>query len=330
VETFLRGLPKAELHLHIEGTLEPEMMFDLAQRNDVTLPYANVEEIRAAYEFENLQSFLDVYYAGASVLVTASDFSALMSAYLDRAIADGVRHAEIFFDPQTHTERGIAIETVFTGFAAAQDRDADRISTSLILCFLRHLPPESAVSTLRDALAWRDRFIAVGLDSGEAGNPPELFVDAYREAKAAGLRLVAHAGEEGPADYVRSALDVLHVERIDHGVRAADDPDLVARLVAEGIPLTMCPLSNQKLQVFPDLRDHNLKQLLDQGVRVTINSDDPSYFGGYILDNYLAIADALNLGRDDLILLARNSIEATFLADDAKAVLLAEIDDYVQ
>jgi len=330
VETFLRGLPKAELHLHIEGTLEPEMMFDLAQRNDVTLPYANVAEIRAAYEFENLQSFLDVYYAGASVLVTASDFSALMSAYLDRAIADGVRHAEIFFDPQTHTERGIAIETVFTGFAAAQDRYADRISTSLILCFLRHLPPESAVSTLRAALVWRDRFIAVGLDSGEAGNPPELFVDAYREAKAAGLRLVAHAGEEGPADYVRSALDILHVERIDHGVRAADDPNLVARLVAEGIPLTMCPLSNQKLQVFPDLRDHNLKQLLDQGVRVTINSDDPSYFGGYILDNYLAIADALNLDRDDLILLARNSIEATFLADDAKAVLLAEIDDYVQ
>ncbi|VAV96793.1 Adenosine deaminase [hydrothermal vent metagenome] len=329
METFLRGLPKAELHLHIEGTLEPEMMFDLAQRNDVTLPYANVAEIRAAYEFENLQSFLDVYYAGASVLVTASDFSALMSAYLDRAIADGVRHAEIFFDPQTHTERGIAIETVFTGFAAAQDRYTDRISTSLILCFLRHLPPESAVSTLRAALAWRDRFIAVGLDSGEAGNPPELFVDAYREAKAAGLRLVAHAGEEGPADYVRSALDILHVERIDHGVRAADDPNLVARLVAEGIPLTMCPLSNQKLQVFPDLRDHNLKQLLDQGVRVTINSDDPSYFGGYILDNYLAIADALNLGRDDLILLARNSIEATFLADDAKAVLLAEIDDYV-
>ncbi len=329
MEAYVRGLPKAELHLHIEGTLEPEMMFDLAARNGIELPYADVDEIRAAYEFENLQSFLDIYYAGASVLVTQADFSDLMSAYLDRAIADGVRRAEIFFDPQTHTERGISMATVINGLAAAQDTYAEHISTSLILCFLRHLPPEAAVATLREAMPYRDKFQAVGLDSGEAGNPPELFVDAYREAAAAGLHLVAHAGEEGPAEYVRSALDKLHVERIDHGVSASDDPSLVARLATEGVPLTMCPLSNKKLRVFPDLRDHNLKQLLDQGVKVTINSDDPSYFGGYVVDNYLAIAEALDLDRDDMVRLARNSLEATFLDDDAKASLIAELDAYV-
>jgi adenine deaminase len=329
VEAFVRGLPKAELHLHIEGTLEPEMMFGLAARNAIELPYASVADIRAAYEFEDLQSFLDIYYAGASVLVTEEDFDDLMSAYLERAIAEGVRRAEIFFDPQTHTERGIPIGTVLDGFARAQARFEDRISTSLILCFLRHLSPDAAAATLREALPYRDRFEAVGLDSGEAGNPPELFVAAYRQAEAAGLHLVAHAGEEGPAAYVRSALDNLRVERIDHGVHAADDPSLVARLAEEGIPLTMCPLSNQKLQIFPDLREHNLKLLLDAGVKVTVNSDDPSYFGGYVLDNYLAIADALNLDRDDLIRLARNSIEATFLDDDPKAALLTELDDYV-
>ena len=329
MEAFVRGLPKSELHLHIEGTLEPEMMFSLAARNGIDIPFASVDEIRSAYEFTDLQSFLDIYYAGASVLVTHDDFRDLMAAYLNRAIGDGVRRAEIFFDPQTHTSRGISIGTVINGLAAAQQEYEERISTSLILCFLRHLSPAAAVETLREALPYRDKFQAVGLDSGEVGNPPELFVDAYREAASAGLRLVAHAGEEGPAAYVRSALNVLHVERIDHGIRAADDPDLVDRLVQEAIPLTMCPLSNQKLQVFPDLRDHNLKDLLDKGVKVTVNSDDPSYFGGYVLDNYLAIAKALDLDQDDLTLLARNSIEATFLGQTDKAALIAELETYL-
>ncbi|MCH7669251.1 MAG: adenosine deaminase [Acidobacteria bacterium] len=329
MEAFVRGLPKAELHLHIEGTLEPEMMFSLAARNGIDIPFASVDEIRSAYEFTDLQSFLDIYYAGASVLVTHDDFRDLMAAYLDRAIGDGVRRAEIFFDPQTHTSRDIPMETVIGGLATAQREYEDRISTSLILCFLRHLPPAAAVETLREALPYRDKFQAVGLDSGEVGNPPELFVDAYREAASTGLRLVAHAGEEGPAAYVRSALDVLRVERIDHGIRAAEDPGLIDRLVREAIPLTMCPLSNQKLQVFPDLRDHNLKDLLDKGVKVTVNSDDPSYFGGYVLDNYLAIAKALDLDRDDLALLARNSIEATFLDQAEKAVLIAELNSYI-
>lgn len=330
LEAFVRGLPKAELHVHIEGTLEPELMFALAARNGIELPFGSVEEIRAAYEFTNLQSFLDIYYAGASVLVSADDFHDLMAAYLERAIADGVRRAEIFFDPQTHTERGIPIATVFEGFARAQEAYADRISTDLILCFLRHLSPADAVATLDEALPHRDRFIAVGLDSSEVGNPPGDFVDAYRRAAEAGLRVVAHAGEEGPAAYVRDALDILGAERIDHGVRAADDPALVERLADEGIPLTMCPLSNKRLQVFPDLRDHNLGDFLDAGVRVTVNSDDPAYFGGYVGDNYLAIAGALDLTQADLVVLARNSLDASFLPDGEKAALVAELDAYAK
>ncbi len=326
---FIRGLPKAELHLHIEGTLEPEMMFAMAERNRIEVPYFTVEEVRAAYEFDDLQSFLDIYYAGAAVLVEQRDFTELMAAYLDKAVADGVRRAEIFFDPQTHTERGIDIGTVIEGLAAAQDAYADRISTSLILCFLRHLSGDEATATLEEALPYLDLIDAVGLDSSEVGNPPDEFAEAYALARENGLRRVAHAGEEGPPAYVWGALDVLGVERIDHGVRAEEDDDLLARIVADKVPLTMCPLSNQKLQVFPDLSEHNLKRLLDHGVRVSVNSDDPAYFGGYILDNYVAIVTALGLDRTDVIRIAKHSIESTFLDYSQKAALLAEIDDYV-
>ena len=326
--SFVRALPKAELHLHIEGTLEPEMMFDLAARNGIDLPFANVEEVRAAYEFSDLQSFLDIYYQGAAVLVTEQDFFDLMYAYLARAAADGVRRAEIFFDPQTHTERGIDFSVFMKGFTRAIETANQEwgISAALIMCFLRHLPGETAVATWSEAVPYTNLMIGVGLDSSEVGNPPEWFTEAYQLARDAGLHAVAHAGEEGPPSYISGALDSLGAERIDHGVRSAEDPALVLRLVAEQIPLTMCPLSNVKLRVFDRLEDHNLKDLLDRGVRVTINSDDPAYFGGYVLDNYVAITEALNLSRDDLITLARNSIEATFLAEDEKAALLAELD----
>jgi adenosine deaminase len=326
--SFVRALPKAELHLHIEGTLEPEMMFDLAARNGIDLPFASVEEVRAAYEFSDLQSFLDIYYQGAAVLVTEQDFFDLMYAYLARAAADGVRRAEIFFDPQTHTERGIDFSVFMAGFTRAIEAASNEwgISAALILCFLRHLPGEAAVETWSEAAPYADLLIGVGLDSSEVGNPPEWFAEAYQLARDAGLHAVAHAGEEGPPAYIVGALDSLGSERIDHGVRSAEDPALVDRLVAEQVPLTMCPLSNVKLRVFDRLEDHNLKELLDRGVRVTINSDDPAYFGGYVLDNYVAIAEALDLSRDDVITLARNSIEATFLSADEKAALLAELD----
>lgn len=326
--SFIRALPKAELHLHIEGTLEPEMMFDLAARNGIDLPFANVEEVRAAYEFSDLQSFLDIYYQGAAVLVTEQDFFDLMYAYLERAAADGVRRAEIFFDPQTHTERGIGFSVFMGGFTRAMQAAYNEwgISAALIMCFLRHLPGEAAVETWSEAAPYADLMIGVGLDSSEVGNPPEWFAAAYQLARDAGLHAVAHAGEEGPPAYIVGALDSLGAERIDHGVRSAEDPALIERLVAERIPLTMCPLSNVKLRVFDRLEDHNLKDLLDRGVRVTINSDDPAYFGGYALDNYVAAAEALNLSRDDLITLARNSIEATFLPVDEKDALLADLE----
>ena len=329
MERFVRGLPKVELHLHIEGTLEPELMFRLAERNRLDLPYGSVEDVRAAYQFEDLQSFLDIYYQAAAVLRTEDDFADLMAAYLARAVADGVRHAEIFFDPQTHTERGIDVGTVVRGFVRAQQEAAPNITSALILCFLRHLPSKSAVEVFEEARPFLDHIQGVGLDSGEAGNPPELFAEPYRLAVESGLRPVAHAGEEGPAAYVRSALDVLGVERIDHGVRAADDPALTDRLARERIPLTMCPLSNQKLKVVPDLRDHNLKQLMDAGVLVTVNSDDPAYFGGYVADNYLAIAEALELSRDQIVQLALNSVEASFLPEHRKIEIRNEIIAYV-
>ena len=325
--SFISSLPKAELHLHIEGTLEPEMMFDLAARNGIDLPYATVDEVRAAYEFSDLQTFLDIYYQGAAVLVTEEDFHDLMLAYLERAAHDGVRRAEIFFDPQTHTERGIGFGVFMDGFTRAIAYAEERwdISTALIMCFLRHLPGDAAIGTWHEAQPFADRIIGVGLDSAEVGNPPEWFAQAYALARSAGQHAVAHAGEEGPPEYITGALDALGAERIDHGVRCEEDPSLVERLVRDQIPLTMCPLSNVKLRVFDRLEDHNLKRLLDRGVRVTVNSDDPAYFGGYILDNYVAVADALNLSRDDLVALAHNSIEATFLPDENKQALLDEL-----
>lgn len=331
MESFIRGLPKVELHIHIEGTLEPEMMFRMAARNGIDLPFADVDEVRAAYQFTDLQSFLDIYYQGAAVLRTQQDFYDLMWAYLERVAAENLRHAEMFFDPQTHTDRGIPFEVFMGGFAQARADAARRlgVSTMLIMCFLRHLPEEAALETLEQARPFLDAIEAVGLDSGEVGNPPEKFERVFARARQAGLRTVAHAGEEGPPDYIRDALDLLGAERIDHGVACEQDPALLQRLVEARIPLTMCPLSNVKLRVFDTLADHNLKRLLDSGVPVMLNSDDPAYFGGYLTDNYLAAQQALALDEDDLARLARNGIEATFLDADSKAALLAELDAYL-
>ena len=328
---WLRALPKAELHLHIECTLEPEMMFELAARNGVTLPYANVQAVRDAYQFTDLQSFLDLYYAGAGVLVTEQDFYDLTMAYLRRAQADGVVHTELMFDPQTHTQRGIALETVFAGLARAlrEARDTMGISSYLLLSFLRHLSEADAFATLESALplreAYADLWIGIGLDSGERGNPPEKFARVYARCAELGFRLVAHAGEEGPPEYVRSALDTLKVERIDHGVRSQEDPALLQDLIQRRVPLTVCPLSNLKLAVVKDLRDHNLAQLLRAGAVITINSDDPAYFGGYVLDNYIASAQALDLSRDELVTLAANSLKASFLPSSQQTALLARL-----
>jgi len=316
--------------LHIEGTLEPELMFELARRNGVHLPHASVDDLRRAYVFNDLQSFLDIYYAGCQVLLTEQDFYDLTWAYLTRAAGQGVRHAEIFFDPQTHTDRGVPFETVITGIHRALEdgRDQLSISSGLICCFLRHLSEEAALQTLSQALPYRDWLLGVGLDSSEVGNPPSKFRAVYERARQAGLRAVAHAGEEGPPAYVWEALDLLRAERIDHGVRSAEDPRLVGRLVEERIPLTVCPLSNVKLRIFPTLRQHNLKQLLDRGLLVTVNSDDPAYFGGYVGDNFGASATALGLGRDQLLTLARNSFTASFLPDDQKRAYLAAVDQF--
>ncbi len=326
--SFIRQLPKAELHVHIEGTLEPEMMFDLAKRNGVDIPFDSVEAIRAAYDFTSLQSFLDIYYQGAEVLVTEQDFFDLMAAYLERAHADGVRRAEIFFDPQTHTARGIELRVVIGGFSRAIADATARLgmSAGLIMCFLRHLPPEEAVATWHEAEPFVGELLGVGLDSSEVGNPPEWFADAFDLAREAGLHRVAHAGEEGPPEYITSALDVLGAERIDHGVRCDEDSAVVRRLIADQIPLTMCPLSNLKLRVIGSMEDHNLKRLLDLGVKVTVNADDPPYFGGYILDNYVAAADALGLTRREMVQLARNSIEAAFMDETERRPLLDELD----
>ncbi len=316
--TFIRQLPKAELHVHIEGTLEPDLIFRLAERNGVTLPYADVDALRAAYQFTNLQSFLDLYYAGAAVLLTEQDFYDMTMAYLTRIAQDGVVHAEIMFDPQTHTERGVPIADVFAGIVRAlrEGRTKWGITSCLIMSFLRHLSEQAAFDTLEQALPLRadyaDVWLGIGLDSGEQGNPPEKFERVYARCRELGFYLVAHAGEEGPADYVSAALDKLNVIRIDHGVRSEENPALVARLAASRIPLTVCPLSNLKLKVVSDMREHNLKRLLDQGLCVTINSDDPAYFGGYLLDNYVAVAQALDLDDEDLVKLARNSMDARF------------------
>ena len=327
-ERLLRELPKAELHLHIEGTLEPELMFELAQRNGVSLAHSDVEAVRRAYVFEDLQSFLDIYYAGCQVLLTERDFYDLTTAYLRRAADQGVRHAEIFFDPQTHTDRGVEFSTVVHGITAAlADGERDLgVTSRLILCFLRDLSAESAMATLEMALPHRGAIVAVGLDSAEVGHPPEKFREVFDRARAEGFLTVAHAGEEGPPEYIWQALDILRVARIDHGVRCAEDEQLLRRLVAEQVPLTVCPLSNVKLRVFPTLADHNLAELLRRGLRVTINSDDPAYFGGYIADNYIATAGALGLTRAEVVQLARNSFLASFLDERERQPHLDAID----
>lgn len=320
-------LPKAELHLHIEGTLEPELAFALADRNGVTLPYADTEELREAYLFSDLQSFLDLYYALMAVLRTEEDFADLADAYLARAAEQGVRHAEIFFDPQAHTARGVPIGVVVDGLTRALGRSAERygISTQLIMCFLRDESAESALETFEAARPYFDRIAGIGLDSAEVGNPPAKFREVYRRAAEAGLRRVAHAGEEGPAGYVTEALDVLGVERIDHGLRCLEDGELVARLVREQVPLTLCPLSNVRLRCVDTLADHPLREMLDAGLLVTVNSDDPAYFGGYVDDNFRAVQQALALEPETLRLLAANSFRASFIDDDRKAELLAEV-----
>jgi len=325
---LLRAMPKAELHIHIEGSLEPELIFALAQRNGVSLPYANVAELRAAYAFTNLQSFLDLYYAGASVLLHEADFYDMAWAYFERAAADHVVRAELFFDPQTHTARGVPMGVVIEGLhRACQDAHTKLgISADLILCFLRHLSEDEAIETLQAALPWRDRFIGVGLDSSEVGHPPEKFARVFAQARAWGLHVVAHAGEEGPPAYIWSALDVLQVERIDHGVQAIHDPALMQRLAQSRMPLTVCPLSNLKLCVFGGLEDHNLKQMLDAGLCVTINSDDPAYFGGYLNDNFLQTFAALGLNAQHAKTLATNSLQASFANEADKARWLRELD----
>src|SRR5438445_9579021 len=325
VESLIRRVPKAELHVHIEGTLEPELMFEIARRNAVGLRYRSVDELRRAYEFSDLQSFLDIYYEGANVLRQERDFYDMTMAYLRRAEADNVRHTEIFFDPQTHTNRGIKFETVFHGINNALHESG--MNTRLILCFLRHLSAESAMQTLEEALPCKKGIVAVGLDSSEVGNPPSKFASVFTRAKSEGFRIVAHAGEEGPPSYIREALD-LGASRIDHGVRCMEDPDLVDELVRRHVPLTVCPLSNVKLRVFPSMKDHNLRKMLHRGLRVTINSDDPAYFGGYVVDNFLAAASALALTEDDIRHLARNSFEASFLSGATKSQFIAELNLY--
>ena len=330
MESFIRGIPKAELHLHIEGTLEPEMVFALAHKHGVKLNYPSVEALRKAYDFHNLQSFLDIYYEGANVLRDEDDFHSMTAAYIARVHDQGVVHVEIFFDPQTHTDRGIPFETALNGIRRGLDEARDKlgITSRLIMCFLRHLSAESAMHTLEQALPHKDAIHAVGLDSSEAGHPPSKFSAVFGRAREEGFLAVAHAGEEGPPEYIREALDDLKVSRIDHGVRSEEDPALCRRLAAENMPLTVCPLSNVKLAVFKRLEDHNLKRLLDMGLCVTVNSDDPAYFGGYLLQNFLEVQRALHLTRADITLLAGNSIKATFLPLADKQLWLDRIARY--
>ncbi|AYA04207.1 adenosine deaminase [Acinetobacter sp. WCHAc010034] len=325
---LIRALPKAELHVHIEGTFEPGLMFEIAQRNQIAIPYQSVEEVKQAYNFHNLQSFLDIYYAGANVLIHEQDFYDLAWAYFEKCAADHVVHTEMFFDPQTHTDRGIAFATVINGLQRAGD-DAQRklgISSRLIMCFLRHLSEEAAFETLEQALPFKAQIIAVGLDSSELGHPPSKFERVFAKARELGFLTVAHAGEEGPAEYVWEALDLLKVNRIDHGVRSEEDPQLMQRLIAEKMPLTVCPLSNLKLCVVNDMAKHNIRRLLQQGVQVTVNSDDPSYFGGYMNDNFIAVAEALELSNEELKQLAVNSFEASFISDAEKQHWKAQIE----
>ncbi len=328
VDELIARLPKAELHLHIEGSLEPEMVLELADRNSVDFPYSSAEELRRQYDFTDLQSFLDLYYQATAVLRTEQDFFDLTWAYLQRCQADRIVHTEVFFDPQSHTSRGVPFAVVVDGIHTALSRGQSElgISSRLIMCFLRHLSQEDALQTWQTAEAHLDSIDAVGLDSSERDFPPRLFADVFARARAAGLKCVAHAGEEGPPDYIREALDLLQVSRIDHGVRITEDPALMAEVAARQIPLTVCPLSNIRLCVYPDMSRHPLAKLLEQSLRVTVNSDDPAYFGGYVNANYQAVADALDLSSEQIVTLARNSFQASFLDADAKDCWLREID----
>jgi adenosine deaminase len=328
---FLQKIPKAELHLHIEGTLEPELMFEIGNRNGIDIPFDSVEDVRRAYEFSDLQSFLDIYYQGANVLREEQDFYDMTWAYLEKVQEQNVRHVEIFFDPQTHTDRGISFQTVLAGINQALDDAEERfgMTSRLIMCFLRHLSAKAALETLEQSLPFKDSIIAVGLDSSEVGHPPEKFKEVFDRAREEGFLTVAHAGEEGPPEYIWQALDLLQAKRIDHGVRCLEDPKLVNRLREERIPLTVCPLSNVKLCVFDEIASHNFRQLLEQDLCVTINSDDPAYFGGYITENFVATQEGLSLSREDIYRVVRNSFEASFLDEDAKDGLIAELDEYV-
>ncbi|QTN19084.1 adenosine deaminase [Brevundimonas sp. AJA228-03] len=330
LNTFIDGLPKAELHLHIEGSLEPELMFALAERNGVAIPFDSVEAVRAAYDFSNLQDFLDIYYAGANVLLTRQDFEDLAFAYFQRAAADTVRHAEIFFDPQTHTDRGVPFGVVVEGLIAGMDRARAElgVTSGLILSFLRHLSEDEAFATLEMARPYLHHFVGVGLDSSEVGHPPSKFQRVFAAARDLGLKLCAHAGEEGPPAYVWEALDLLRIDRMDHGNRSMEDPALVRRIVAEGMTLTVCPLSNHRLCVVDDLKDHPVPEMLRQGIRVTLNSDDPAYFGGYVNENYRQLAAAVGLTREQLTLMAKNSFAGSFLSEADKAARIAEVEAY--
>lgn len=331
-EEFINKLPKAELHLHIEGTFEPELMFDIARRNNMKLTYGSVGELKEAYSFNNLQDFLDLYYSGASVLIEEQDFYDLTRSYLEKISSQNVIHTEIFFDPQTHTDRGIDFSTVINGISRALEDGRNRlgISSRLIMCFLRHLDEDAAMKTLEEALGYRELITAVGLDSSEKGNPPSKFQSVFERARDEGFLTVAHAGEEGPAEYVWEALDILKVSRVDHGNRSMDDEKLVRKLAELRMPLTVCPLSNLKLKVVPDLKEHPLKEMLRRGILATINSDDPAYFGGYVNENYIAIANALDLTREEICQLARNSFTASFLPEEKKNELIEKGDNYCQ
>ena len=331
MRTFIRGMPKAELHIHLEGALEPEMMFAFASRNGVRLRFSSVDELRASFNFTDLQSFLDLYYEGTATLVTQRDFAELTSSYLRHAAADNIRHVEVFFDPQSHTARGIPFKTVISGIREGLDLGLREhgISSNLIMCLLRHLSEDDALQTFEQALPFKPWIAGIGLDSSEVGNPPAKFARVYARARQEGFHLVAHAGEEGPPEYIIQALDILQVERVDHGVRAIEDAALMQRLADHQIPLTVCPLSNVRLRVFPSMEKHNLKRLLDAGLMVTINSDDPSYFGGYVADNYIAAQEALGLSRAELHRIAGNSFAASFLPEERKRALRLELDRYV-
>ncbi|MBY7900577.1 adenosine deaminase [Vibrio fluvialis] len=329
MKEFIQQLPKVELHLHIEGSLEPELMFDLAQRNQIAIPFSSPDEVRAAYQFSNLQSFLDIYYQGANVLIHEQDFFDLTWAYLLRCQQDNVMHTEIFFDPQTHTARGIAFETVINGITQALEKGQQElgISSQLIMCFLRHLSEADAMHTLQQALPYKDKIVGVGLDSSEQGHPPEKFQQVFRQAREAGFIAVAHAGEEGPALNIRNAIDLLGVQRVDHGVRCVEDAALVQELKQTRMPLTVCPLSNLKLKVFTEMEQHNIVDLLRQGLCVTINSDDPAYFGGYMTDNFMAVADAHPMSHQELAQFTLNAIEASFISAEDKARISAKVHE---